>query len=155
MSTTKKRGAELFIETHELKRECQCCHKTEWLGKDIPLEIHHIDGNRKNNSDENIMILCPNCHALTDNYKSKNRKKEKAVEYFCTKCGKKLYEKTETGLCRKCWLEKETNDSKCNNKEMLENLMTEHKYYSKVAKIIGVSDKTIMKWCKKFGIKKS
>ena len=33
------------------------------------LEVHHIDGNRKNNSLENLIILCPNCHAaLTRKY---------------------------------------------------------------------------------------
>lgn len=26
------------------------------------LHIHHIDGNRKNNRPENLLVLCPNCH---------------------------------------------------------------------------------------------
>jgi hypothetical protein len=36
------------------------------------LKLHHIDGNRYNNSLENISLLCPNCHALTENYRAKN-----------------------------------------------------------------------------------
>jgi len=28
------------------------------------LEVHHIDGNRKNNELSNLEILCPSCHKL-------------------------------------------------------------------------------------------
>ena len=40
----------------------------------IPLELHHKDGNRYNNQLDNLMLLCPNCHALTENYRAKNIK---------------------------------------------------------------------------------
>lgn len=43
----------------------------------IPLEIHHIDGDKTNNKEENLQLLCPNCHALTVNYKYLNSKKYK------------------------------------------------------------------------------
>jgi predicted HNH restriction endonuclease len=33
-----------------------------------PLEIHHKDGSKKNNSEDNLDLLCPNCHSLTFNY---------------------------------------------------------------------------------------
>ena len=74
-SKISKRSADYFVISHGLERECQCCHNTEWMGEKIMLEIHHIDGDKTNNDDSNIMILCPNCHSLTDNYKAKNRKK--------------------------------------------------------------------------------
>ena len=45
------------------------------MGKEIPVEVHHIDGDKLNNTLENLQILCPNCHYFTDTYKSKNRKK--------------------------------------------------------------------------------
>lgn len=51
---------------------CESCELTIWQGKPIPLELHHQDGNRFNNSLENLKLLCPNCHALTDNYRAKN-----------------------------------------------------------------------------------
>ena len=41
---------------------------SEWMGKPIPLELHHKDGNHYNNDLSNLEILCPNCHAQTDNY---------------------------------------------------------------------------------------
>lgn len=62
------------------KSECSCCKNTEWLGNKIPLELHHKDGNKQNNSIENLLLLCPNCHYFTENYKSKNRKTSKGGE---------------------------------------------------------------------------
>lgn len=37
-----------------------------------PCELHHKDGNSHNHLLENLILLCPNCHSLTDNYRSKN-----------------------------------------------------------------------------------
>lgn len=39
----------------------------------IPLEVHHKDGNHMNNSEENLDLLCPNCHSLTATYKAANK----------------------------------------------------------------------------------
>ena len=52
--------------------KCENCGLEEWQGKKIPLEVHHIDGDELNSDLNNLQILCPNCHALTDNYKGKN-----------------------------------------------------------------------------------
>lgn len=52
--------------------KCESCGLEEWQGKQIPLEVHHIDGDELNSDLSNLQILCPNCHALTDNYKGKN-----------------------------------------------------------------------------------
>lgn len=67
-----------IINSHKLKLRllednikehiCENCGGTEWLGKPIPLELHHINGNKFNNSLDNIQLLCPNCHSLTPNY---------------------------------------------------------------------------------------
>ena len=49
-------------------------HKNQYTNK-IPLEVEHIDGNYKNNVEENLTLLCPNCHALTATYKGANLNK--------------------------------------------------------------------------------
>ena len=40
-----------------------------------PLEVNHLDGNSLNNKEENLELICPNCHALTPTYKALNRGK--------------------------------------------------------------------------------
>ena len=52
---------------------CINCEKeiNKYTGN-IPLEVEHIDGNYKNNKEENLILLCPNCHSLTSTYKGAN-----------------------------------------------------------------------------------
>ena len=72
-------------QTYKLKRrlfkegikedKCELCG---WCQKRVgeeysSCELHHIDGNSRNHLLNNLIILCPNCHSLTDNYRSKNR----------------------------------------------------------------------------------
>jgi hypothetical protein len=55
--------------------KCESCGLTEWKGTPIPLESHHKDGNYRNNEENNLELLCPNCHSITDTYRGKNRNK--------------------------------------------------------------------------------
>lgn len=54
------------------------CERCGWAevnqatGK-VPLEINHKDGQYKNNKEENLEYICPNCHSLTPTYKSLNK----------------------------------------------------------------------------------
>ena len=53
---------------------CKCAwNKINIYTNQIPLEINHIDGNYKNCKEENLELICPNCHALTGNFRSRNR----------------------------------------------------------------------------------
>lgn len=56
------------------KEFCEECLLSEWQGQKIPLELHHKDGNKNNNNLDNLQLLCPNCHSLTDNFRGKNKK---------------------------------------------------------------------------------
>lgn len=56
------------------------CAKCGWseenpYTKTLPLEIEHIDGDSTNNKEENLILLCPNCHSLTKTYRGANRGK--------------------------------------------------------------------------------
>ena len=61
-----------LLEEGYKEHKCECCGLSSWLDNPIPLEVHHKDGNRNNNTLENFELLCPNCHAFTDSYRGKN-----------------------------------------------------------------------------------
>ena len=54
--------------------------QTEWQGKPIALELHHINGQKDDLRIENLQILCPNCHAFTDNYRGRSIKVQSAQQ---------------------------------------------------------------------------
>lgn len=56
------------------ENKCECCGISEWQGKPLNYELHHIDGNRTNHELSNLMMLCPNCHSQTENFRSLNIK---------------------------------------------------------------------------------
>lgn len=55
------------------------CQRCGWSEKPVgaeftPCELHHKDGNSHNHSLDNLDLICPNCHSLTENYRAKNKK---------------------------------------------------------------------------------
>ncbi len=52
--------------------QCGWCEVNIYSNK-LTLEIDHIDGNSENNSEYNLVLLCPNCHSLTSTYKNLNK----------------------------------------------------------------------------------
>jgi len=57
---------------------CPICgfNKRRHDGRHV-LEIDHIDGDHSNNTEENLRVLCPNCHALTPNFRNWGRTNKK------------------------------------------------------------------------------
>lgn len=68
-NSLKKRLIKEGVKEHK----CEMCGITEWNGQPTPIELDHIDGNRYNNTIENLRLLCPNCHAQTDTYRGRNK----------------------------------------------------------------------------------
>ena len=60
------------LKNHLIKERgviCEHCKRDEWEGSPIPLEIHHINGDRTNNHSSNLKLCCCNCHALTPSWR--------------------------------------------------------------------------------------
>ena len=72
--------------------KCERCNITTWEGEQISFHLHHKDGDRLNNELNNLQVLCPNCHSLTDNFAGKNSKKEEdeKKKYYCVDCGNEI-----------------------------------------------------------------
>lgn len=58
----------------ELKQpKCELCGWAEQASDGrIPVELDHINGDRFDNSIDNLRILCPNCHSLQSTHRGKN-----------------------------------------------------------------------------------
>lgn len=88
---SNKRQIQSFVLKEKLIREGikeNRCGITEWQGKPIVCQLHHIDGNPSNNSIGNLQILCPNCHSQTDNFCGKAN--DVVPKNFCKICGKPI-----------------------------------------------------------------
>lgn len=167
------------IKSHKLKnrlfkeqikeQKCECCGLTEWLGKPINLQLHHINGINTDNRLENLQVLCPNCHSYTDNFSGKNQKinienkdNVKKREYFDVSLLKELIDeyndidiiskkmdrtpKTIKKYLKKYNLKVEKKEKELKyNKDELIYLMRKYKNYSKVAVAMGVTDNAIKK----------
>lgn len=146
------------------KHRCERCGNTEWEGEPIPLQLHHINGNRTDNRLENLQLLCPNCHTLTDNYCGKKLKKE---EKHCIVCGKKISrnstycsscfnkhikEKSKNGFIKDTFKNNQNKIIKYPTKEELINDFKEFGSFIGVGKKYGISDKAVVKWCEKYNL---
>lgn len=131
------------------------CKRTKWNGLEIPLQLHHIDGDRHNNELNNLQILCANCHSQTDNFAGKSLRKEKTkpnkrkkIIKHCS-CGKELSVRAKK--CKSC--EKLGQQRKIHNRPSLNVILREleNKSYKEVGRKYNVSDNCIRKWIKSYG----
>ena len=72
----------LHIKRYIFEKYNNKCAKCGWaeinpFTNTLPLEIEHIDGNALNNKEDNLILLCPNCHSLTKTYRGANKGKGK------------------------------------------------------------------------------
>ena len=127
------------------------CGISEWYGHPLVLQLHHINGNHNDNRLENLQILCPNCHSLTENFNGKKLKKE---QKYCPDCGKPINSKST--YCRECG-PKHSNkyckvalEDRPSKEELLEMIKT--KTFVDIGKQYGITDNSVRKWCKNYGL---
>lgn len=141
-----------LIKEGFFEHKCSKCNLKEWMGKQIPVQLDHIDGNPENNNLDNLRILCPNCHAQTDTYCGKNIKSyRKKIEKKCS-CGNNC--DFRSNRCKKCAaIYRNRLTSKRPSKEtLITNLIENNFNILKISRLYNVSDNSIRNWCTFYNI---
>jgi hypothetical protein len=164
-------GLSTTVRNHLLKVGGYKCSACGWDTINLatgscPLEINHINGNWLDNSASNLEVLCPNCHALTPNYKALNkegRSFRKNYSQFQSSAPKPV---EGSKICA-CGEAKQLSSSSCPDCKygMVKN-STDERYppipemvasieklgYSAYGRILGVSDNAIRKFLHTRGV---
>ena len=144
------------VRRYLLEKADYKCEKCGWgernpITGNIMLEIHHKDGNRLNNTENNLEVLCPNCHSLTPTFRALNAEnftpKSKQTNY-CIDCGKVITHRSKR--CSACSSKhKKENAPKKEKPISREELkvLIRNKSFTEIGKKFGVTDSAIRKWC--------
>lgn len=163
----------------ERGHRCEKCKNTMWLELPITLELEHVDGNNANNVEDNLLLLCPNCHAQTTTWKRSKSSFEANPNLICPICdGPKLYKSQKCQVCRKAEIKMSVEKQcacgevispvakqcvKCAHvkqqrtnwppvDDLIFRLRDNKESYTSIAKSLGVSDNSIRKYLRKNGI---
>ena len=172
-----------LIECGLKEKKCECCGITDWNGKEIQFELHHIDGNHYNNNLDNLQILCPNCHSQTDTFRktktfikkkevnsdysnvdllekqTKNKKvtknKSSKEESIKRFCSYCGKELTKKGQIKYCSYEctRKANSKRPELSELREILKVNNGNKSAVSRYYNVSETAVRKWMNLYGVK--
>lgn len=144
------------IRNYMLAKADYKCERCGWgeinesTGK-IPLQVHHIDGDYRNCTEENLQVLCPNCHSLTPNFGSLNRDgrgPRNTRKKYCIDCGKPISDGSTR--CLECQAKTRITEKPVTREELKKLIRT--KPFTKIGELYGVSDNAIRKWCARYNL---
>lgn len=157
------------IKSHTLKlklfkdgikaKQCEICGVSQWQGVELPLELHHKDGDHYNNELSNLMILCPNCHSIQEGNSGKAVKSKEEIAKLakeakrtasCVVCGKPITRNST--YCPECYA-RESRIVERPSREELKNLIRTTSFLQ-IGKTYNVSDNAVRKWCVGYGLPK-
>lgn len=153
-------GISSHIRRYLLEKYNNKCQKCGWgeqniYTNSIPLEVHHKDGDYRNNQEDNLELLCPNCHSLTENYKSANRKGREGREKYsnrknyCIDCGIEI---NSTSIrCKSCAGKiNNHSDKKLERDELKKRIRVQP--FTQIGKDCNVTDNAVRKWCDSYNL---
>lgn len=159
ISGTNKNGQiSPIVRNYMLKKANYCCEICGWnkvnqtLGYS-PLEIHHKDGNYNNNDEDNLQVLCPNCHSLTANYRALNtggreQRKNSIKKNYCIDCGVEIL--NGSIRCHKCEGKHRKTEKPISREELKK--MIRNTSFVEIGRQFNVTDNTIRKWCDSYNL---
>ena len=167
LGTKKVSGKRLLtrlIRAGKREWKCEECGLTEWRGRPIPLDVHHINENNVDNREENLMVLCKNCHGQKHPYKTsiakervlrpktyKQPRPRYMVPCVCSYCSKQFVGRRGQKYCGYDCSKLSQRKAVRPSAEVLKDLI-EHKSFSAIAAQLGVSDAAVRKWVKRYDL---
>lgn len=148
---TKSSGMSTHIRNYMLEKaghKCQQCgwSKTHPITLRVPLEVHHIDGDCRNCSEDNLEVLCPNCHSLTPNFGSLNKEgrgETNSRKNYCLDCGAPI--SSDALRCKDCEYKNRVTEKPITRDELKKLLRSTS--FVEIGRQYNVSDNAIRKWC--------
>jgi len=151
----------LVAEGLLIEKCSKCGLGSEWYGEKLSLVLDHINGVPNDNRLVNLRFMCPNCNSQTLTFAGRQRRKyldkedrkkqlkENNFTGDCPICNGSLY-----GILKFCSTDcADISRRKCEwpSKEILENEFANMSMVQ-IGKKYGVSDKTVKKWARRYGI---
>lgn len=146
--------------------KCDICgQSSNWNGKPLTLILDHKNGNNTDNRLDNLHWVCPNCNSQLgttgfhgvrkyDSYGNKLSEEtymKSNIHNYCAECGCEITLKAV--YCKKCYTKRMTRDIKTlpvTRKELKYKIRSMP--FVLIGKEYGVTDNSIRKWCKKYGL---
>jgi transposase-like protein len=83
-----------------LENKCTICDmEPEWNRKELVMVLDHENGNNRDNRQNNLRLLCPNCNSQQPTF---CRAKTNRFTRHCPDCGKKVSSQSRSGYCKDC-----------------------------------------------------
>lgn len=170
-----RRLRELLVKYGYKEEVCEICGIKEWNNKKLVLQLHHIDGNRYNNSLSNLLIVCPNCHSQEPHFRGSNKlsaeekakltnvnakpvkvkkepkpKKPRGTVKTCKVCGKEFISSNGTFCSIAC-----SEEYKRKNIPSKEEIIAAIPLYKSVRTLCthwNVTDNALKRWLKRYDI---
>lgn len=167
-SSSKKRLIAMGVAYECANELCGLPKSNMWAGKEVVLQLDHIDGNRMNNKKENLRFLCPNCHTQTETHGGRNISSKECpcgkrvtstqtecphLVKNCVDCLSPISSTAKTLRCKKCYLLAKTQ--KTEGKYPHPSLLVKevkNSSYTAVGEKYGVSGNAIKKFIIKNGL---
>lgn len=161
-----------FVKGNYIDYRCsECGLEGFWNGKELKLQLDHINGDNKDNRIENLRWLCPNCHSQTETFCGKHLKKkvdkpiiinttsviditkeEKSSKKknYCIDCGVEI--SLGADRCVSCCNLNRRKVKRPSKEELLEKLIELGGNFTEAGRHYNVTDNAVRKWCKSYNL---